>query len=232
MISIAIIDDDVNQNVFKAIDTFDYYEVNNTIKRCTPHCGHLTHSTICSAIIKNYVSTVNLVNLNIFSPGNPCANINNLALALRWCVSHHISIVHLSIGSVLKSDTNFLLQSFNEVIHSGCYVVASVSNTHTYTIPADFPGAISVVCDPSLKSGQFYILSNQDGKIRFAASSAHSLLKHNGSYFDVKSSNSFATPVITASIASELIFSESNSSNFSISDYLSTLSRNKPSRIF
>ena len=195
MVSVVIIDDAVNYGVFKSIDSFSYYEVSDTVKPCLPNHGHLTHATICGAIIKHYAPQIELINLNIFSPQSAYADVNKFALALHWCALQR---------SVTKSDKIRLCHPFNEALNAGCCVIASVSNTNVETFPADFLGAISVISDPLLRDDQFYILHNKNQRVRFAASASHSLLKCDGSCFKTKNSNSFATPLITAKIATQL----------------------------
>lgn len=204
MVSVVIIDDAVNYGVFKSIDSFSYYEVSDTVKPCLPNHGHLTHATICGAIIKHYAPQIELINLNIFSPQSAYADVNKFALALHWCALQRVDVVHLSVGSVTKSDKIRLCHPFNEALNAGCCVIASVSNTNVETFPADFLGAISVISDPLLRDDQFYILHNKNQRVRFAASASHSLLKCDGSCFKTKNSNSFATPLITAKIATQL----------------------------
>lgn len=219
MVSVVIIDDAVNFGVFKSIDSFSYYEVSDTVKPCIPNHGHLTHATICGAIIKHYAPQIKLINLNIFSPQSAYADVNKFALALHWCALQRVDIVHLSIGSVAKSDEIRLCHPFKDALSAGCCVIASVSNTNVPTFPADFSGAISVISDPLLRDDQFYILQNKSQRVRFAASASHSLLKCDGSCFKTKNSNSFATPLITAKIACQLASFKDKSERFSLSDY-------------
>lgn len=204
MINVALIDDAVNLGFFSAIDDVDYYEVNNSIKNSSAQSSHLTHATICAGILKTYVPSVHIINLNIFSPSVPRANINDFAIALQWCIEQDIDIVHLSIGSTVPKDKACLQLPCKKLVEKGRYIVASVANTMQYTVPADLEGVIGVVCDKSLKNDQMYVASRTGHKIKVAASASHLLRKHDGTFFQTKPTNSFAAPTVTARLIREL----------------------------
>lgn len=204
MITVALIDDAVNLGFFSAVDNVDYYEVNNGIRRSSPDSGHLTHATICAGILKTYVPAVHIINLNIFHPFAPRANIHDLATALQWCVGQNVDIVHLSIGSTDPQDKAHLLLPCQNLLEEGRYIVASVANTMQYTMPADFEGVIGVVCDRSLKDDQMYVVSKAGHKIKVAASTFHLLRKCDGTLFRTKPANSFAAPTVTTRLIKDL----------------------------
>ena len=204
MITIALIDDAVNLGFFSAVGEVDYYEVNNGIKKASPYSGHLTHATICAGILKTYAPAVHIINLNIFPPSAPRANIHDLAIALQWCTGQNIDIVHLSVGSTVPQDKAHLLLPCQNLVEKGRYIVASVANTMQYTMPADFEGVIGVICDRSLKNYQMYVVSKAVHKIKIAASASHLLRKCDGTLFQTKPTNSFAAPTVTARLIKDL----------------------------
>ncbi len=193
---IAVIDDGIDRLYFPEICKEVRYQEDN--KR-----SYISHATFCAAIIKKHVKVpVEIINICILDEEG-CGDIANLQNALEWCYINNVDIINLSLGSTKLSDRYLLKKIVNDLAQKGVILVCASDNIGKVTYPACFTNAIGVksIRDGSISDGQWnYLNYNIDG-IEIGAFSDHQLLLGGQIVKCKPGSNSYAAPLITASVA-------------------------------
>lgn len=102
--------------------------------------------------------------LNHDSQGRCC--VDDLVVALEWCVEANASLVSLSMGSTYYRDAAKLSGVVEWVSQKGVCLIAGASNEGLLSYPACFEGCIGVCVDHSLAlgiSGYAYMENSFDG---------------------------------------------------------------------
>lgn len=210
MIKVAIIDDGISKKYLSdtMIQSFEIDEKNNFYK-CENEV-ELNHATQCALIIKKYFSQVSFTSIKIINKSDLGLTCSDKLISGIWfAYNKGIRIIHFSLGSIHFQEKQKLLSCINYLAARGVIFISPNSNTNNITFPAVFSSVISV---DSLNSNQKiintsyyrynanYNFTNTD----FSANSIHNIGDIRNGFIYTKQSNSFAAPVITASICSIL----------------------------
>lgn len=115
-----------------------------------PHTGYtdvLSHGSICAAIVRKYAPDVRIGSIKILDSTTRKGDCANLVTAIYWCIEHHITIIHLSLGTVAAYDYPPLLNAVNAAYQHGIIIVSACKNGSPSSYPASFSNAIGVQCD-------------------------------------------------------------------------------------
>ena len=174
MVRIAIIDDGVDKDDYKNVLSIEYFSVGSgrLVKRALSGFSG-SHATLCAKIISKYLTVpVSLISIKVLPAGKK-GNVEDLLLALEWCLNQNVDIINLSLGTTNNEDGLMLEAFFNENLKRLPVVVAAQSNMGTKTYPACFKNVIGVRCDPQLFNCRYKVLDDTIDGIDIAASGRH-----------------------------------------------------------
>lgn len=202
-IHIAVIDDGINEAYFHTGSLLHNVEISPALEiynRTGYNPYLLSHGTNCAAIIKKYAPDAVISSVKILNGTTFTAKKDQLVLALEWCYTNRISLVHLSLGSIFFKDFEEISALVDNMIHSGIILVAACHNRNIFTCPASLSGVIGVKCDTSRRLHEMEYLYHSRPKdgIRITACSEHTLVNCHGEAVVTPLSNSYAAPYITA----------------------------------
>lgn len=182
---IVIIDDGISLDYLSQEESFEQYEVCKDIVRVTKIKKGLTHGTACYQIFCNYVkSKYHLISIIVLGGESSIGSKSDLLVALNWCASNNIDLIHMSMGTRQYSDFADISEAIKKL--SKTVIVAACSNRNTITFPACLPTVIGVRhCNiKSLKGRYLFVTMPYDLIEIMTYSESHS--------------NSLAAPMISA----------------------------------
>ncbi len=202
-IHVAVIDDGINEAYFHTGSLPHNVEISPALEiynRTGYNPYLLSHGTNCAAIIKKYAPDAVISSVKILNGTTFTAKKDQLMLALEWCYTNRIRLVHLSLGSTFFMDFEEISALVDNMIHSGIILVAACHNRNIFTCPASLSGVIGVKCDTSrqLEEKEYLYHSRPQDGIRITACSEHTLVNCHGEAAVTPLSNSYAAPYITA----------------------------------
>ncbi|MBS6315248.1 MAG: S8 family serine peptidase [Ruminococcus sp.] len=210
-IKAAIIDDGVDVSQFSNIQSFTVKK-DLSIKKDFTAAKQYNHATTCMKIMKKFtdISNVDWYSIKILDDDSKLANINQFLKALELCAELGVKIIHLSIGTSIYDDFEYVEKYVNRLCDMGVIIVAASSNKGTVTYPAYMNNVIGVKNNYLLKDDKYIFNENPMDHIDFSAASAHIL--RSGKELNVTMrSNSYAAPIITAKVITILNNNESAS---------------------
>lgn len=215
-INVAIIDSGIKEELVD-INLLHNIEINNELLiNLKPNNDEIidNHGTLCAAIIKLYTSNVDISSVKILN--NYKSNVNQLYVALEWCVQHDVKVINVSLGSYNFKDFDEMKKVVNYVHSKGIIMVCASQNGEFITYPASFSNVIGVKCDREnlLSKREYFFNTNFEDGIEITAFSKHILPGNLGMLRVCENSNSFATPMITAKVCNII----SNMSKYSMED--------------
>jgi hypothetical protein len=154
------------------------------------------HGTICFLLLKKHLPSARIGSIAMED-----FTLKSLNSALQWCLSNNINYIQLSIGVVQPSYSEELkLRDIIEKLFlNGCIIVASVSNSNQYTVPACLPHVFGVRSKMS-NSPKITSLDKSLLGINFEASEKSEIGIDNRNVPYDSRSNSYAVPKVMASL--------------------------------
>ena len=200
---IAIIDDGINQNLYKTGELKHNIEITPEL-HISERVGYdpflPSHGTTCAAIIKKYAPDAVLSSIKILSDESRRGMKAQLIRALEWCAERRIRLVNMSLGTIDYRDFIEVEKAVKYAEENGVIIVAACNNRNVFTCPASLENVIGVKRDDTgmLKEREYlYNPSSPDG-IEITAFGGHHLIKYNGESKITSVCNSFATPAVTS----------------------------------
>lgn len=198
-IHIGIIDDGVNYVNFNIKELFYDVEITPSleIKNRDDIKVNISHGTICAAIIKNYLPEVILSSIKILDSSTK-GTIEQLVLAIKWCIEKKIKIINMSLGSICCKDYESIKSIIDYAYKKGTIIIAASNNKDYITYPSVLSNVIGVKADRTgmVKEGEyFYNILPKDG-VEISGFS-NFVLTNNNSEMVIDTANSFASPYIT-----------------------------------
>jgi hypothetical protein len=157
------------------------------------------HGTICAAIIIKYLPDAEITSIKVLDEKTGRGVLQQLLVALEWCLDNHIPFINLSIGSIQFKDFKGIRRLVSALYRQGCIVVAAYNNQNIYTIPASLECVIGVRHNPSLNL-QEYVVNMKEYEYYVESNMRHHFMDIHGHEVEAAASNSFATPYITAMV--------------------------------
>jgi len=102
LVSVAIIDDGINENLYSNIYLENNIEINSELKisqRKYYDPASISHGTTCAAIIQRYSSCKVLNSVKILNEKTKGTK-SQLIKAIEWCIDKNINLINLSLGSI------------------------------------------------------------------------------------------------------------------------------------
>lgn len=149
------------------------------------------HGTLCYLIIKQTSNRLLMSNYEILTE-NQCGKVDNLELALKWCVEKKISLANLSFGSNHFLDRQQIKKVVNHYVNKGMILVVATSNDFFSCSPAKFSSVIGVAQN-HLKYQDEALLSHIG--VDVLAPSKHKIDIF-GTQIETEMCNSYAAPYI------------------------------------
>ncbi|SHH82285.1 Subtilase family protein [Sporobacter termitidis DSM 10068] len=159
-----------------------------------------SHGTICAAIIRKYAPNAHLSSIKVLSGEIPTGEKTDLVKALTWCLDNDVQIVHMSIGTSCFKDFDDIREIISRLYHKGTILVAAHKNRYCFSVPACLPGVIRVRHCEELKDAEYSLKKNSYYDHEIVASGNQLLHDDNSIVCPSGSCNSYAAPVITATI--------------------------------
>lgn len=154
---IAIIDNGVYYGDVTISDNLTSYVIlKKNIKVRADSCmnkGNLTHGTICAHIINEVITDLETIDINIMDC-TPGAEVDNLNIALEWCLNNNIKLINLSLGTLNYHHYVEIRNPINKLLEKGVIIVSAYHNAGYKSFPACCEGVIGV------KRGSQCILKN------------------------------------------------------------------------
>jgi hypothetical protein len=197
--NVAIIDDGIDER------TLDSH--NGSIMNLISEGGKIspakqlkepTHGGLCTDVF--WETTGRFPNVSICLPRDHTGrcNVNDLALAMDWCVSNKIDLVNLSMGTTRFFDSFILRNTMERLQNSSTILVAGANNNGRLTYPAVFDSCIGVCCNYGLKTNEIAYIDNPFDGINIATYPV-TLKRRN-----ITGTNSISTAYISGIIHNEL----------------------------
>lgn len=197
---IIVIDDGVNIAITKIdkllvdLEVSESLELVNRVDSCN---SDLSHGSICAAIIKKYAPDCEIGSIKVLDEQLYMGTIEQLVVALKWCLNHQVKLIHMSIGITVVNHFEMLKEIVDQLLATGCCIVAANSNNGLFTLPAGLSSVIGVATEKSYEENYYEVNSNRYVGIDFVASSRH-LLELKSENFITKNANSYAAPFVTS----------------------------------
>lgn len=203
-IKAAIIDDGVDVSQFNDIRSLIVKkDLNIEENFCVSDKNN--HATTCLKIIQKFsdIGNMDWYSIKILDDDSKLANINQFLKALELCTELGVKIIHLSIGTSIYNDFEYVAKYINRLCEKGVIIVAASSNNGTVTYPAYMNNVISVKNHNLLKDNKYIFNENPMDHVDFSASSSH-IIRIDNDINLTPHSNSYAAPIITAKVISIL----------------------------
>jgi hypothetical protein len=137
---------------------------------------------------------------------NGKATINDLCIALEFCLHRKIDIINLSIGSTKLSDCLRLEPTIEKLYNNGTFIVAAINNSNYKTVPASMKNVIGVARSNKALKQHNNIAPVEENYLGVDFYAEYKIPEHILSALKplTANGNSLAVPVVTANIAKEL----------------------------
>ena len=156
----------------------------------------INHGLLCKEIINRYSCNNTIVFKKVFSRETLKCTLDKIENSINWCINNQIKVINLSLGSTSEKDFVKLESVCSLARAKEIIVVAGVSNSGEYTMPANSGFAIGVDVNPEYEDNE-YIWNNE--RQIFEASGVHTLFL--AKPYQTDPCSSFAVPTIVAEIA-------------------------------
>ncbi len=154
------------------------------------------HATCCACILEECASSYELVDIRITDDWKEPVSIKRMTAALELCMTEHIDIICLSIGTTCLSNGRVLNPIIKKLSLLGIKIAASLSNQGYMTLPAACENVICTVQDwkGQLLPGECKIYQHP---VLGEVTAANTRLNFLSEYWE---GNSFATPVVVGQL--------------------------------
>ena len=126
----------------------------------------ISHGDLCLEYYKLGARAQIDVFILLQQDSNRESDVNDLVIALNWCIENNIQLISLSTGTILHSEAEKLYTIVKEIARNEIVLVASSSNERRLTYPACFDSCIGVGvdCTDTIERASFsYLRGSFDG---------------------------------------------------------------------
>ena len=143
---IVIIDGLLDSNILVNSDKLTLLKVTDS-KVCEKgrkdECKGFTHATVVAKIIEQYGHYDKLDHIEILNQEG-LGSIDDLIVALKWCISQDVDIINLSLGTTCEEDFEELDIVCEQLINQGKIIIAAEHNLGYYSMPSSMNKVLSV----------------------------------------------------------------------------------------
>ena len=100
------------------------------------------HGTVCAALLTEFAEEAEILSVSVNEKGE--LPLDNLGVALSWCIDHHADVICMSIGTTSWIELRELFPIFELLDERQIIVVAAGSNDGRVTFPASLPSVLGV----------------------------------------------------------------------------------------
>lgn len=149
----AIIDNGIDEETIRlyqneSMQSIKHYIVKDgKVRISEPIQGRVTHGGLCARMFAKQAGRLPEISICLERDQEQFSNINDLVVALQWCLEHEVKLINLSIGTTSHKDGKLLFEVTHRLKESGCMIIAAASNEQCITYPAVYPTCIGV-CTP------------------------------------------------------------------------------------
>ena len=158
-------------------------------------CKGITHATIVTRIIEQYGHYDKLDHIEILNQEG-FGNIDDLIVALKWCISQDVDIINLSLGTTCEEDFEELGIVCEQLINQGKIIIAAEHNLGYYAMPSSLNKVLSV---KTIRT-PFFIIWDKKKNRMLTNGKIWITTKDNG-HIKTQSFNSYACAYITSLIS-------------------------------
>lgn len=140
-IRVAIIDDGINTSSYDIIDiktNIQIMENGEIIELNGTDIPPDSHGTICTAIFMKYFhkKDIDIIGIKVLDNNSEKGSVQQFIHAIKWCVENNVNLINCSLGTTNNSDFPIVRETVNYAVENGIAIVAALSNTDLYTLPA------------------------------------------------------------------------------------------------
>lgn len=197
---VAILDDGINESYY-GLGSLRYNLEISSSGQIEERSSVLSdsHGTTCAAIIKKYAPAVELSSIKVLGDDD-VGTVLKLLLALNWCQTSGVDIVHLSLGTTAFQDFKAISGAVISLLKKDIIIVAAISNDNRFTVPAHMAGVIGVTHTDTLVDDKIFVENSNYENFLIGASGRHFLRNCAGKITITRPSNSYAAPAVTAKV--------------------------------
>lgn len=100
------------------------------------------HGTVCTALLSEFTEEAEVISISVNESGK--LPLDNMGVALLWCINHNIDIICMSIGTSSWLGLRELYPIFELLEESKIIVVGAGANDDRITFPASLPSVLGV----------------------------------------------------------------------------------------
>lgn len=193
-VTVAIIDDGIQNSLVHKLAFNLIIKANGEVGDFKFNAKKYGHGTICFLLLQQHLprASIGSIAMEKFS-------INSLIIALEWCLTNSINFIQMSIGVIHPSypEEVKLRNIIEKLFFNGCVIVASLSNTHQYTVPACLPHVFGVRSNTSDTQNVTYLDKNILD-INFEATEKSEINVDHSNILINNRSNSYSVPKVIA----------------------------------
>lgn len=157
---VMVIDDGVNEGFIGIDSLFVNIEIDNDlmIKQRIGYDKFIdSHGSICSKIILNYYPELELGSIKILDDIEKTSVVEKLLIALRYCLTLEINVIHLSLGTQNIEYFQSLYYVISVLSRKGIIIVCACNQNDELSLPSFFPNVIGVGTDHIMYGNQLLI---------------------------------------------------------------------------
>jgi hypothetical protein len=206
-IKIAIIDNGINKKIYSEliktkIKTYKISNMSCVLEEEDMTHDYLNHGTVCASILTEFISDATILSISLGEFN--ILSIDNLEIALKWCLNNSINIICMSIGVTSRIDMKHLFPLFNTLVQNNIIIVASGSNDGLITYPAALQSVIGVKYKDINNNNSMLFINNPIDGIDIISNMPESIvlnkLKQKYNFINPRT-NSIVTPYVAARLA-------------------------------
>src|SRR5690554_2224649 len=193
--TVAIIDEGISNCLMHKLAFNLVVKANGEVDDYKLSTKRYGHGEICFLLLKKHLpwARIGSIAMEEFS-------INSLIYALEWCLTNNINFIQLSIGVIHPSypEEIELRDVIERLFLNGCVIVASLSNTYQYTVPACLPHVFGVRSKSASESYDITYLDKSILGINFEATENSMVRADHSNILINNRSNSYSVPKVMA----------------------------------
>ncbi|HHX12985.1 MAG TPA: hypothetical protein GX731_09190, partial [Clostridiales bacterium] len=147
IIKVAVIDNGLNKSLYykltgKKIKTYRIRQGECLSDEDGWEHYDANHGTVCAALLTEFTDEADIISISVNESGG--LPLDNLGVALFWCIDHHIDLICISLGTSSWIELRELFPIFKLLEESKIIVVGAGSNDGRITFPASLPSVLGV----------------------------------------------------------------------------------------
>jgi len=151
-------------------------------------------------VFKHTTCECELSFINIWEDDEINANINDLVVALSWCLENNVTLINLSLGTTRFSDISELFDIIKKLVKKNIIIVAASSNANRLTFPASFDQVIAVKALEGVEKTGFIYQESSIDLIEISCYVEDEVITYKDQQYYLGAANSLAAPIISAKV--------------------------------